>query len=606
MKIAKIVLVLGGSAFVLGAPLARAEAPRGSSYADDPDALPPPVQTLTEETASDADLRVKRMPAKLKMRPKVVAQVTKPAPDATTDGSASVGYKMFPTTTRDLRERVTFRIRAGVALETAPASGDTLRGGFPLPDGYTDTRPWVVGDAIVGARGIIVPSLGGYFLSSFAFDASDSLATRAGQIHPSDAAGEALAIKAGYAEWGRDDRKPDDQQPNKVWLRGGRQFRLDGGNMFAYFDGLTIGYRDRSWNGSVFAGQRVVLYVDSEAGLTYGATAALDLKPLKNIPVKVGVDFLGLTIDVPDGFDPTQKVTENRQLITFHSTAKLSKKLKLDARARLTGLPDREFVPMAAGDQAANKIALGRLGGRIRYEADRLIVIADVEQRTQDDVAYDLATPSAVDIVQVAEKLGVGLSQPVDAIRAGIRVDWQNAKKNGELLLFGSTEQPIGDTPINVDQKAYFEGGVALAGSPIGSRGSGVYTTAQYTYRQYVDEGADGDMRLDGVGSFFGNSASSGIDRMHQLAAEASLATKGSGTSRYRFSAGGFFRVYDFRTPYREVTNDARGGGRADLKWWFSRDLHLDVAAEVAQASPTLSRDIGLMTSLRAMVEARW
>src|SRR6185436_9988222 len=104
-----------------------------------------------------------------------------------------------------LRERVAFRIRAGVELDTAPASGDTLRGGFPLQGDFTDTRPWIAGDAVIGARGIITPSLNGYFMSSFAFDASDTLSDDAGTVRPYDAAdgvGSVLAIKAGYAEYG--------------------------------------------------------------------------------------------------------------------------------------------------------------------------------------------------------------------------------------------------------------------------------------------------------------------------------------------------------------------------------------------------------------------
>jgi hypothetical protein len=93
---------------------------------------------------------------------------------------------------------------------------------------------------------------------------------------------------------------------------------------------------------------------------------------------------------------------------------------------------------------------------------------------------------------------------------------------------------------------------------------------------------------------------------MHQLAAEATLATRSSGGKRWRFGAGAFFRVYDFSSPYRDVTNDARGGGRVDLQYWLNRDLHIDFAGEVAQASPTLAREIGLMSALRAAVEARW
>jgi hypothetical protein len=93
---------------------------------------------------------------------------------------------------------------------------------------------------------------------------------------------------------------------------------------------------------------------------------------------------------------------------------------------------------------------------------------------------------------------------------------------------------------------------------------------------------------------------------MQQVAVEGTMAGRGKEGKRWRFSAGGFFRVYDFRTPYREVKNDARAGGRADLQYWFRSDLHLELAGELAQASPTLSRDLGVMSSLRAALEARW
>ncbi|MGH9887492.1 MAG: hypothetical protein ACREBE_18325, partial [bacterium] len=190
-------------------------------------------------------------------------------------GSAEPAVSAFtplPRSTRELAERVTFRLRAGVELDAAPASGDALRGGAALPPGFADSRPWIVGDAMVGARDLLLPSLGGYLLSSFQFDASDTLATRTALVTPGDAADQRIAIKAGYVEWGNDDRRPQ-----KLWLRGGRQFRLDAGAMFAYFDGATAGYRDKGVELSGFVGRRVVLYVDSPAGTEFGATAAVDL-----------------------------------------------------------------------------------------------------------------------------------------------------------------------------------------------------------------------------------------------------------------------------------------------------------------------------------------
>lgn len=589
--------------------IAQADAPRGSSYATPyvADEAPAPVHTIVSEDTSNADLKVKRMPVKkLRMRDgkKTVAAAGKAdaAGDAggTADGSASVGYKMFPTTARDLRERVAFRIRAGVELDNAPASGDTLRGGFPLPDGFSDNRTWIAGDAVIGARGIVTPTLNGYFMSSFAFDASDALETRAASIRPYD--NEAIAIKAGYAEYGRDDRKPDGQQP-AFWLRAGRQFRLDGGGLFAYFDGATVGLRQKEWNATAFAGQRVALYVDTQPGILFGATAGYDQKKLK-----INFDYMGLAISTTDfDNDPTTgddngRDGEVRHLIALRGSYKVNNQAKVEVRARATGLPDT--LGTEDGEVPATKFGLGRVGARLRYDAGKLMIIADVDQRFKDDIAYDLAASTAADVVDIANKIGI-MSTPTDATIVGVQVDWQTPNRKTEV--FGVARAEISSDPTTVENKSYVEVGAGVAGTPIGVRGSGVYMTAQYTLRQFTDEGeGDGDMRIDGVGSAFDNSASSGTDRMHQLAGEATLSTRPTNGKFWRFGAGAFFRVFDFKTPYRQVTNDARGGGRVDVQWWFSKDLHLNVAGELAQASPTLSRDLSTLTSLRAALEARW
>jgi len=592
--------------------IASADAPRGSSYATpynhkEEDATPPPVQTIIDD-ASGADLRVKRMPVKrLRMRgrdAKHVAAAGKAdgvdSADATSDGATRIGYKMFPTTTRDLRERVAFRIRAGVDVDNAPASGDTLRGGFPLPDGFANNRTWFMGDAVVGARGIVTPTLNGYFMSSFAFDATDAIETRTATIRPYDQ--QALAIKAGYAEYGRDDRKPDGQQP-AFWLRAGRQFRLDGGNLFAYFDGATVGLRQKEWNASAFVGQRVALYVDTQPGILFGATAAYDKKKLK-----ISFDYMGLAISTTDfdadaaTGDDNGRDGEVRHMVGLRGSYKVNDKAKVEVRARATGLPD--LAGADVGEVPATKFALGRVGGRLRFDTGKLMVIADVDQRFKDDVAYDLAASTAADVVDIANKIGL-MNTPTDATILALQVDWQTPNRKTEV--FGIARAEISTDPTNVENRSYAEIGAGVAGTPVGVRGAGVYTTAQYTLRRFTDEGAgDGEMRIDGVGSAFDNTASSGIDLMHQLAGEAVLTTKANNGKHWRFSAGAFFRVFDFRTPYREVTNDARGGGRLDVQWWFSKDLHLNVAGELAQASPTLTRDLNTLTSLRAALEARW
>jgi hypothetical protein len=94
---------------------------------------------------------------------------------------------------------------------------------------------------------------------------------------------------------------------------------------------------------------------------------------------------------------------------------------------------------------------------------------------------------------------------------------------------------------------------------------------------------------------------------MQELAADGTLYSgAGPDGRRWRFGLGGFYRVYDFRSPYAEVTNEGRGGGRGELQLWISRALRVELAAELAEPSPVLARELGLMSSIRGAMEARW
>jgi len=578
----------------------------------------------------DVDLTVKELPPKLNMRPKKahkkVAQEPKddkkdegkdegeesgdeekpdegkpaeaPAPAGNNDLSGVTGsFKPIPTTARDFRERVKFKINAGIQLDNSPADGDFQRGGLALPGGFDNNRAWILGDAVVAAHDIVLPSLGGYFLTGFAFDALGGVDTRTATILPYDQ--EALAIKAGYAEYNRDDRKANS---GGMWLRAGRQFRQDGGALFAYFDGATIGYRMKSVELSAFAGQRVALYVNTPKGIEFGTTAMYDMKSI-NLPIKLSADFMGLRytplVPDPNAIDTGAELgdqtlidgdAQNRLLLVLTGSSDITSKGKLEVRARM--------VDAGQGDG----FALGRAGARLRWNlSPTLLFMGDVEQRQGGDLAYDLAAVSNVDVVNVAEQLGVGLAAPVDSTRVGARLDWR--KKESEILVFGGGEK-ADKTPVVTDQRGYLEGGAALAGSPVGSRGAGVWATGQYTYRKYLDGGHDNDQ----MGSAFGDSSTSGIDQMHEMAVDATLRSSGMKMSarRWRASGGVFYRIYDFSSPYRDVKQEGRGGGRGDLNFWFSRDLRLELAFEAAQASAVLAPEIGLMVSARAAMEARF
>jgi hypothetical protein len=533
------------------------------------------------EASPDLAIHPAAAPAKLKMR---TAAREKP-PVATVDAAAPAApeltaFTALPRSTRELAERITFRLRAGVELDSAPASGDLLRGGTALPPGFAESRPWIVGDAMVGARDILLPSLGGYFLSSFQFDASDSPASRSALVVPGDATDQRIAIKAGYAEWGNDDRRPQ-----STWLRGGRQFRLDGGALFAYFDGLTAGYRTKGLEVSAFAGRRVVLYVNTPAGVTFGATAAVDLQALRGVPVRLALDYMGLAIKPPDTATVASD-TELRQLIALTGSYEPTRTLRAELRARLVD---------GGQSSGGSSLGLGRIGARIKLTPnDRVMVIGDVEQRQGGDLAYDLAAPAAVDVVDIARKLGVGLGAPIDALTVGGRVDLRH--KGLELLVFARAELPE-QTAVAVDQEGWYEAGAAIAGQAF----RGASLTAQYTGRQYARE-ADANL----MGAAFADTAGSGIDRLHELSVDATLRSAARAGAHWRVGLGGFYRIYDLVTPYRVANSDGRGGGRLELQWWLTRAIHLDAAAEVAQPSPVLAREIAAMSSVRGALEARW
>ena len=94
------------------------------------------------------------------------------------------------------------------------------------------------------------------------------------------------------------------------------------------------------------------------------------------------------------------------------------------------------------------------------------MIVADVQQRGAGDLAYDLAAPTNVDVVDIARQagLGVGLYQPVDATSFGAQIDYR--KGNRELLAFGKLNVTEG-TVVTADQEGYAEAGAAIAGSPI-------------------------------------------------------------------------------------------------------------------------------------------
>lgn len=484
---------------------------------------------------------------------------------ASTRAILGIAGVLAASTVRADPDLVTVHIRAGYELDGAPASGRTFVGGNSLPTQFAGSRSWLVGDAMVGARDVVLPSLGGYLLASFQYDTGTAAASRTAVPVPGDATGQRVAIKAGYAEYGAEDKDPD----HHLWLRAGRQYRLDAGAMFAYFDGATIGWKERAWNASAFAGRRVALYVDTPAGVELGATAALDVSRLGAVRLKLAADVMAMSI-----------AGQLRSLAVLGARYDPSREVQVDVRARAI--------------DGGTGLGFGRADARVRWTPRRdLVVVLDAEQRSGGDVAYDLAAPSAVDVVSVAQRLGVGLAAPIDATTLGARAAYRRGPH--ELMGFARVELPEGTT-TSVDHEAWLELGAAFA-----TRLAGTWTTAQYKLRRYFL-----DATANAAGMPFDDTAGSGMTRMHELAVDSTWRPGTAAAQRWRFGAGLFYRRYDLESPYMRVASDGRLGGRAQVQWWYARGLHVEVAGDVAQADPLLQRALGALSSVRAAVEARW
>jgi hypothetical protein len=529
-----------------------------------------------DANANPLNLQISHSPNRLRMRSTAVANTIVAVADDAGGGSLpssspTATWTAFPTSRRDLAERVTFRLNAGVQLDAAASSGTTMRGGYALSDAYQSSRPWITGDAMLASKGVLLPSMNAYLLSSFQFDAGNSIVNALPA--PVDADGDNIQFRAGYVEWGRDPSSSATDLRKKLWLRGGRQFRFNGGSTFAYYDGATVGWREPDWQASAFVGRRVALYIDSPRGIVLGADTHADLKARTGWPVTAGLEYQGLV-----AFGEQQA----RHLVTARAEIALRKAGTVMLRARLVA--------------ADGNTALGRVGARLTYNVTgKLLVVADAELRDGGDLTYDLAAPSAVDVVDVARRLGVGLAAPVDAVTVGLRADYRFG--NRELVAFGRAELPR-DTVTTHDRTAFIEAGGAVA-SPLGGK---TWANLQYLTRQRT-LAAD----VNAAGGDFANTAGSGISSLHELALDAIWRTApGASGTKWRASGGGFFRVYDGKSAYAEFTNDSRAGGRADVQYWINRNVHITVAGELAQTSPTTSRELSSVTSVRAAAEAQF
>jgi len=164
----------------------------------------------------------------------------------------------------ELAERVSFHFNLGFGVDGGEPTGDPLASGAPLVEGdslsrgqfYERLRLYTLGDAVLGTRGLVVPSLSTYFAAQFRLNQEGTPITSAvPSVYDAGGGSGAVIPYATYAELDDVFRTP---ALRPVFVRAGRQFRY--GGAIAHFDGITLGYDGASISASLFGGQRVSLW----------------------------------------------------------------------------------------------------------------------------------------------------------------------------------------------------------------------------------------------------------------------------------------------------------------------------------------------------------
>jgi len=212
-------------------------------------------------------------------------------------------FLVLPDELDELDESVVFHLDLGFGLDGGEPAGSNarLRGGDrPLrevgddPNGfYERLRVYTFGDAIIGSRGLLMPSLSTYFASQFRFSHGRTPPTSAvPTVYDSASSGDALLIRHAYAEL---HDVFDHRLLAPIFVRAGRQFRYNAA--IAHFDGATVGYDGKAFSFGAFSGQRVSLYGLAKApgaseGLIAGSNVRINLYHLKRVPLVISGEFL--------------------------------------------------------------------------------------------------------------------------------------------------------------------------------------------------------------------------------------------------------------------------------------------------------------------------
>ncbi|MEM9489740.1 MAG: hypothetical protein AAGC55_11380, partial [Myxococcota bacterium] len=491
-----------------------------------------------------------------------------------------------------LDERVIFRFNLGVGFDDGePAPEGQLQSGAELDEReYARLRIHYFGDAIIGSRGLLVPSLSTYMAAQFRFDQAPEPEPTARPV-PSvydrrTADGRSVSrrqIRTAYAQL---DGFLDHRELTPLFVRAGRQYRY--GPAIAHFDGLTVGYDRPALSLGAYGGRSVDNFgvarliipgVDStemdsdgspRTGLITGVDGRVDLYRLRRLPLVLSASVMRFA---------------GRSHARGDLAVSWSRDVAISAGVRTLGM------------------AVARQSATVRARISEVTTVhVELDNRTASDWMYDLFTierPDEADAPRRYLDLGPPLPRLHATLRAGtVLVD------NIDVLLRAAAaiERDRSGQAPNPHATSFIEGGGAIEIRPRRSIALGLSGLV----RRYVREGTviddDESLVADALPADLGASG----ERSFAEGGSSLRFTQGART--LTASAEVYLRFYQGRFAYPGVPRSAdelRGGGRFAIELWPSDRLRLKLEYDVTSSFINAPELTGVK-SLRVLTEGQF
>jgi hypothetical protein len=480
---------------------------------------------------------------------------------------------------QSLEERVVFRLNIGLGIDAGLPNGCTadnltcqatnpqraeLLSGAVLDESslYEQVRVYSFGDAVIGTRGLVVPSLSTYMAAQFRVDQ--------GASKPSSAAptvydrSDRVLVRSGYAEMDRIFAAPH-LQP--FFARAGRMFRY--GPVIAHFDGALIGYQKHALALAAYVGQRVDLYgtTSTSAGLISGFDARCDLQPYTGIPLSLAANALSF---------------DHHSHLRTSATYQLSRDVVIGFDARLLDA------------------ALAREALRLRARISQVTTLhAEIENRSASDMVYDLFLidmPSDPTDVRRYLSLGPALPRVHLNVRAGtVLLD------NVDILLRLAGAFEHDNRASGPFAPSFVETGAAAEVRLRDVLSLGASLTVRRYFRPQLalpdTQGIPDPLPLTtaifGERSFFETGAQ---------------VRYSAGARVFSAALESYVRIYDpqqvYQVPDRFESLDTRAGGLFRVEGWVAPQLRLRAEYDVTFSLLRLAPELRALRALRVLLEA--